>query len=83
MKELKSKNLKVRVTVMNTFAALAHSLHQKLEPYFGLMIGDFEKNMHETQSYDLLLDTLTILRRLFRSKGQQESEQHSAFHDNY
>jgi len=53
---------------MKTFAVLAHSLHSKLEPYFGKMIGDFEKNMSETNSYDLILDTLTILRRLFRAK---------------
>lgn len=72
LKQLKSKNLKVRVAVMNTFAVLAHSLHSKLEPYFGKMIGDFEKNMTETQSYDILLDTLTILRRLFRSKSNNQ-----------
>ena len=69
LKQLKSKNLKVRVAVMNTFAVLAHALHARLESQFGKMIGAFEKNMQETQSYDILLDTLTILRRLFRSKA--------------
>lgn len=59
---------------MNTLAVLAHSLHQRLEPYFGKLIAIFEKNMNETQSYDIILDTLTILRRLFRSKADHSEE---------
>jgi hypothetical protein len=69
LKQLKSKNLKVRVTVMNTLAQLAHALHARLEPYFEKMLPELESNMKESQSYDLLLDTLTILRRLFRAKS--------------
>ena len=66
---------------MDTMSSLAHALHAKLEPYFGKMLPEFEKNMKETQSYDLILDTLTILRRLFRSSGttgvsSQEIAQH-------
>ena len=68
LKQLKSKNLKVRVTVMDTLSQLAHALHARLEPYFQKMLPELENNMKETQSYDLLLDTLTILRRLFRAK---------------
>ena len=45
---MKSKNLKVRVAVMNTLAVLAHVLHAKLEPYYPRMVGEFEKNMKET-----------------------------------
>ena len=48
LKQLKSKNLKVRIAVMNTFSALAHSLHSKLEPHFSKMIENFENNMSET-----------------------------------
>jgi hypothetical protein len=33
------------------------------------MLEHFEKSMEETQGYDLILDTLVILRRLFRSNG--------------
>lgn len=66
--QLKSKNMKVRVTVMDTLAQLTHALHQRLEPYFERILPELEHNMKETQSYDLLLDTLTILRRFFRAK---------------
>jgi hypothetical protein len=57
---------------MNTLAALAHALHSKLEVFFPQMLPEFEKNMNETQSYDLILDTLTVLRRMFRSKSQEQ-----------
>jgi hypothetical protein len=33
------------------------------------MLPELEKNMKETQSYDLILDTLTVLRRMFRAKS--------------
>ena len=45
------------------------------------MLPEFEKNMKETQSYDIILDTLTILRRLFRSK--EELPDFSAFFKHY
>jgi len=44
-----------------------------LEPYYDRMLPEFEKNMKEVQSYDLILDTLLIMRRLFRSKGLESS----------
>ena len=68
LKQLKSKNLKVRATTMNTLASLAHSLHDRLEPFFTKMLPDFEKNINETTSYELILDTLIVMRRMFRSK---------------
>lgn len=67
IKQLKSKNIKVRITVMKTLATLAHSLHSKLANHFSLMLPELEKAMNETQGYDLILDSLVILRRLFRS----------------
>lgn len=45
VKQLKSKNLKVRNAVMHTLAQLAHTLHSKLGPYFGRMLPEFEKSM--------------------------------------
>jgi hypothetical protein len=39
------------------------------------MLEHFEKAMDETQGYDLILDTLVILRRLFRSHGSYASYQ--------
>jgi hypothetical protein len=62
---------------------LAHSLHSKLEPYFGKIVVELEKNMNETQGYDLILDTLVVLRRLFRSKGIDISNGGTSFHQNY
>ena len=47
LKQLNSKNNKVRVTVMNTLASLAHALHSKLEPYFSKILPELEKNMKE------------------------------------
>lgn len=69
VKQLKSKHLKVRIAVMHTLSQMAHTLHSKLEPYFYKMLPEFEKAMDETQGYDLILDTLLILRRLFRGNG--------------
>lgn len=51
---------------MRTISDLARTLHSKLGPYFEQMLPDLMKNMHETQSFDMILDTLVILRRLFR-----------------
>lgn len=48
VKQLKSKNLKVRIAVMHTLAQLAHTLHSKLGVYFGRMLPEFEKAMQET-----------------------------------
>ena len=73
IKQLKSKNLKVRVAVMRTIAQMTQTLHSKLEPFFGRMLEHFEKAMDEVQGYDLILDTLVILRRLFRSQGSNKS----------
>lgn len=39
------------------------------------MLPEFEKAMNETQGYDLILDTLLILRRLFRSSGNSVTYQ--------
>jgi hypothetical protein len=81
LKQTKSKNMKVRVSGMHTISSLAHVLHSKLEPCFDKLLPEFEKNMKETSSYELILDTLTVLRRLFRSTGSYNSN--SSFHVNY
>lgn len=48
VKQLKSKNLKVRNVVMHTLAELAHTLHAKLGPYFSKMLPEIERAMTET-----------------------------------
>lgn len=48
LRQLNNKNLKVRVTVMNTLATLAHTLHSKLEPFFEKILPELESNMKES-----------------------------------
>ena len=83
VKQLKSKNLKVRNAVMHSIAQLAHTLHKKLGPYFARMLPEFEKGMQETQGYDLILDTLVILRRIFRSTSGEEPTAAAPIQENY
>jgi hypothetical protein len=66
---------------MKTLAQLAHTLHAKLAKYFDKMLPEFEKAMEETQGYDLILDTLNILRRIFRATDV--STDLSYFQSNY
>ena len=66
---------------MRSFADLARTLHTKLAPQFPKMLPEFEKNMKDSSSYDIILDTLTILRRLFRSK--EDIPDFSAFFPHY
>lgn len=54
---------------MHALAQLAHTLHSKLDSHFNKMLPEFEKAMDETQGYDLILDTLLILRRVFRGNS--------------
>jgi hypothetical protein len=63
---------------MHALAQLAHTLPNKLDAFFGKMLPEFEKAMEETQGYDLILDTLLILRRLFRG-----TQHYSSYHENY
>lgn len=69
VRQLRSKNLKVRIAVMHALAQMAHTLHSKLDAFFPKMLPEFEKVMDETQGFDLVLDTLLILRRIFRGNG--------------
>lgn len=66
IKQLKSKNVKVRVAVMHTLSHLASSAGATLDQHFAKLLPELEKAMSETQGYDLILDTLSILRKLFR-----------------
>jgi len=59
---------------MRTFCELAHTLHTRLASHFSIFVEDFKRNMNEINtSYEIALDTLVILRRLFRSKGHTSS----------
>jgi len=52
---------------MHTLASVSHVLGSKLGNLFQLMLPEFEKLMADSSAYDLILDTLVILRRLFKT----------------
>lgn len=58
--------MRVKTAVMHTLAQLAHVLHSKLGPHFQKMLPEFEKIMSDPQAYELILDTLIIMKRLFK-----------------
>ncbi len=64
---------------MSTFGELAHTLHHQLGQHFPTFLVDFQKNITDAnQSYEIALDTLLIMRRMFRSKGQSASSKYFA-----
>lgn len=62
-----SKSQRVKTGVMHTLASCSHALGGKLGGQFELMLPEFEKIMADPTAYDLILDTLIIMRRLFKS----------------
>lgn len=62
---------RVKSNVMHTLASLSHVLGSKLGTMFDLMLPEFQIIMNDKQYYDLILDTLAILRRLF--KGSEDN----------
>jgi hypothetical protein len=68
IKELKSKNLKVRIQIYNTFSNLALALQFDMDKHFAEVLPEIEKTVTESQSYEPLLAALRMMRRLFRSK---------------
>jgi hypothetical protein len=66
-KQLRStKNLKVKIAVMQTFTSLSHVMHMQTAPHFGQFLPDIEKIVNEG-AYELVLDSLTVMRRLFKT----------------
>lgn len=61
-----SKSNRVKAAVMNTLAQLAHVMNARIGPYFNTMLPEFQKIMEDPTGYDLILDVLVILRRLFK-----------------
>lgn len=51
---------------MNTLAACSHTLGRKVTELFGEMLPEFEKILEDSSAYELILDTLIILRRLLK-----------------
>lgn len=59
---------------MRTFSQLAHVLNTRIGPQFQKILPEFDKIMEDPSAYDLILDALVILRRLF--KGLDENLQY-------
>jgi len=57
LKQLKTKNVKVKVTVMKTFSVLAMVLQGDLEKYLAQIIPNIESSVHENNN-DLLTYSL-------------------------
>ncbi len=68
LKELKSKNLKVRIQIFTTLSNLALALQFDMDKHFADILPEIEKTVQESQSYEPLLAALRMMRRLFRSK---------------
>jgi|LauGreDrversion4_2_1035121.scaffolds.fasta_scaffold114032_1 hypothetical protein len=62
----KSKNAKVKTAVMHTFAQLAHVLPRYTADGIEKFLPDLEKLVNEEASYELILDTLAVFRRMFK-----------------
>ena len=67
VKQLKHKNLKVRIAALSTLSCLALTIQEKLDAHFDLIFPELVKTIDETQSYEPILNALKVLRRLFRS----------------
>ena len=75
----KSKNAKVRTAVMHTFAQLAHVLPGYTAEGFEKFLPEMMKLVGEDASYELILDTLMILRKLFKGSNEVNTK----FQKNY
>ena len=82
IKELKSKNLKVRIACLKTLSSLSLAVQFHLDTHFEAILPELEKTMEETQSYEPLLETLRILRRLFRSTPYLKRANYHQFAEN-
>jgi hypothetical protein len=60
---------------MHTFAQLAHVLPRYTSEGIDKFFSELEKLVKEAASYELILDTLTIFKKLFKS----EADIHSRF----
>jgi cullin-associated NEDD8-dissociated protein 1 len=67
VKQMKNKNLKVRIAALSTLACLALSIQDKLDAHFDVVFPELKKAIEETQSFEPMLNALLVLRRLFRA----------------
>lgn len=65
-KQSKNKNAKVKIVVQSCLAALSNTLGSELDQHFDLILPIIQATV-EDSNFDPLLDSLRILRILFRS----------------
>lgn len=67
-----NKNVKVKIALMDTLAQLSHVMQNQVAPHFGKILPELEKISNESgSSYELIMDTLIVLRRLFKTQDKQ------------
>jgi hypothetical protein len=59
---------------MHTFSQLAHVLSRYTAEGLDRFLPDLEKLVNEDASYELILDTLAILKRLFKSNDDKQAK---------
>ena len=64
---------------MHTFSQLAQVLPRQTAEGIDKFLPDLEKLINEDASYDLILDTLAVLKRLFKI----EEDRHGKFQKNF
>jgi hypothetical protein len=72
VKQLKeNKNAKVKIALMDTLAQLSHVMQNQVAPHFAKILPELEKISNDPSSYELIMDTLIVLRRLFKIQDPQ------------
>lgn len=66
VKQSKSKNLKVKVLTLQCLATLSNTLQSEIDKYFNIILPVIQGCMADKQNYDPIIDSLRILRSLFR-----------------
>ena len=66
-KQIKNKNLKVRTSALSTLSCLALAIQDQLDKHFELFWPELKQTIEENQSFEPVLNSLKVLRRLFRS----------------
>lgn len=66
-KQSKNKNLKVKVAVLSTLAALGNSLQESLDQNFDLILPVISSAVEDQSNFDPFIDSLRLLRTLFKS----------------
>lgn len=73
LKEIKSKNLKVKVTAIDTLGVLALLVGNELDAQFNDFWPELCKTIDDRSSFEPTISSLLVLRRLFRSRKLEDA----------